>query len=360
VSKPTEDISPWPDWLVKTVPDVQVSLESIAAARNRLWQVAKDDYLYDVVGNRQLNVMTDELVARGILNPKGGWPKYVRLPRELEFAQLNRNAINYRILGAICAAKRMACVQLVDATQRGLSDNSLLVAFMCLRSLLEQIAHFDALVTALQKSLQNDVADKFDEEVYAVLIKAAYATRVDWSLLLSNTGDIDKRKFEYKQQETRADRKADSILNAIDGLTKHIKQTRAVYEALCEFAHPNVGLIFGLTRKLDQHTDAQGVHWMQRALSMDAPVAGVRDISVLFQRVFNVLVDCMKYFECRLIEATEQREVILKTTRVIIRRILEKRPDLILPYSLCPCGGGKKTKFCCGDKEKQRDRSSKI
>lgn len=334
---------------------MQASLERISAARNRLWQVAKEDYPYEVVGNQQINALTDEWVAKGILTPNGEWLRNVRLPREIEFAQLNRNAINYRVLGALCGAKRMACVQLVDGIQRELSHNSLLVGFLCLRSLLEQIAHFDRQVTALEKALQNSDADNCNKEVYRVLVKGAYATRIDWQKLLhSCEGDLLDKSIKYKPKDTRADVTAGSVLDAIDGLTQHIEGTRTVYEALCEFAHPNSGVILALTRKMDQHIDDQGVYWLHKCLSMNAPLAGVKDISVFVQRAFEISARCMVHFESRLVEAIELRRAILKTTQVIIQRMLEKRPDCILPYSLCPCGSGKKTKFCCGAKGKYR------
>src|SRR5687768_4825812 len=80
------------------------------------------------------------------------------------------------------------------------------------------------------------------------LVKAAYAASVNWEkIILGNPDDLlDRKKIKYQPTSNRVDRSVKSVMNSIDELSERIRGTRPVYEMLCEFAHPNVGLILSL------------------------------------------------------------------------------------------------------------------
>src|SRR5438132_10692505 len=100
------------------------------------------------------------------------------------------------------------------------------------------------------------------------------ATRVDWTALAvaKDAEALESTKVQYKPRENREDITSKQVMSLIDRLDKRVKRARAVYEVLCEFAHPNVGLLHSLTRSAKPVLDAQGIGWIRKELSLDPPV----------------------------------------------------------------------------------------
>lgn len=344
----------WPDWVMVAGPDTPSALESISEAYKRVLETVSGGYLYEHVMQLQLNAVYDNAIKQGVMDSEGQILKQnVRLPRDFQAAQCYEGGSAYRIFGALCNTKKMAVVHLIDSVRSSLLSGNLLVALICLRSLIEHIAHFDAAINELRSytvPVSFEEANKVLWEIKGKMVDATYATRVDWEgLVFGETEDVIKRnKVKYKPAENRHDRTADSILHAIDGLSKKVKGIRSVYEVLCEFAHPNVGLVLGLTRSAQAVPDKHGFHWIRKELSLKAPLAVATENGAVLNQIFVKIAECMAHFEALLVEADQQRDKVQQISQVVLHQILSKKRDILDPYALCPCGSNLKVKFCCG------------
>jgi hypothetical protein len=187
-------------------------------------------------------------------------------------------------------------------------------------------------------------------EINGKLLRMTYGTRVDWEGMAA--GDVEallkRGKIKYKRNEKRADYSAEQVMNAIDRLSKQVKETRAVYEIPCEFAHPNVGVMFGLTRSAGPFQDVHGCTWVRKELSALPPVGGVKALAPLLDRILATTAECLSTFEQSLAEAGQQKEKLVKLSQAIVQSVLLKNRNLVDPYAPCPCASGSKVKFCCG------------
>jgi hypothetical protein len=253
----------------------------------------------------------------------------------------------------------MSNIQLLDAASHGMATGSIVVGFICIRSILEHVAQLNSLLSQLRSyevpSNWRDADELLKRKIDLDIAAVAYATRVDWSALVVGDAEdlLNRDKVEYKPQENRINRTAASVLKSIDKLGKSIKGIAGVYDLLCEFAHPNAGLVLGFARSMNHHEDAYGVHWVRKNLSLQPPIGTVEANKPIFRKIFSVLAESLAHLEKLLDEAQREREKILQITQIVVRQTLDSRRDLIIPYSPCPCGSGRKTKFCCSAKGKK-------
>lgn len=343
----------WPDWILAVGPETPSALQSIGDACERFRLSVKGGHVSEQVWQRQLTDLSDDQIDKGILDLKGNWLKPASLPRNVAIGQLYNSGSPVRILEVLIFAKQAALVQLVDMTRVSLAAGSLLVALGCLRSLIEHIAHFDHVIAAIRPYSVPpnwEEANKMLWEVNGKLLTTAYATRVDWgTMLLGETEELlERNKIKYEPNEKRMDHTAKSVMNAIDALTKQVKGTRAVYDVLCEFTHPNIGTLFGLTRSAGPVEDVHGLVWVRKEFSLLPPIGALKELGPAMDRIFATAAECVSYFERTLIEAGQQRDKVLRLAQAVVQRLLLKNRDLIEPYAPCPCASGSKVKFCCG------------
>jgi hypothetical protein len=345
--------SVWPTWLLDLPTDVLASLDQINACSIKLREAIQEVYIYDNIFQRPLTSVIDQLVAAEALDPKTAQiRKPFKMPREIEIMQFYSNGSSYRLLGMLCVTRKMALVHLLDGAISALKSGNLLVAFICMRSVIEHVALLSAVISDLRSLSVSSIFHEANQtlgEIGSKLGKAARATRVDWqAITLSKDSERFKSpNIRYKPRENREDLTSKQVMNLIDRLDKRLKGVRSVYEILCEFAHPNVGLLFSLTQKAEPVLDAQGVGWIRKELSLNPPISFLGDTG-LFAFVFAKMCECLTHFEQSLSQADEEKQKVLQITQTVVRHLIARRRDLLSPYALCPCGGGLKVKFCCG------------
>lgn len=355
---PTSGGITWPGWLLAADKELPRHLHEIQSCRERLRTAVQNGYTYEQVIQRQITSVTDQLISKGIVDPATGErKKNFAVSKSTFVPMLYQNGSALRILNVTCAAKQMVLVHLLDSMISSLATGNLIVALICIRSLIEHVAHFDSLIAQLRPYTVPSGIDDVNNTLWDIngkLVKAAYATRVDWPVLAGSASETKllSKKLKYKPAQNRADVSAEQILNAIDDLGKRVKEIRSAYEILCEFAHPNVGLLLGLTKSAEPVLDKEGVGWIRKKLSLEAPVDFVTAMAPAFCHIFAKVSECLIYFNELLLEADVQRKKILQITQKNLRQALRNMPDALNPYATCPCGSGAKVRFCCGSTKK--------
>ncbi len=266
-----------------------------------------------------------------------------------------------RLLKAFTGIRILGVAILTEEFLRSLISGNLLIPLICCRSSLEHIASYNAIMTELHSlpvrndisGVQHDLAQKSD-----LLRQRLFARRVDWMELLSDPDKASQRKnIRYTAEEHHVDLSAEQILKDIDALDKIIKGTRSWYEVLCEFAHPNVGVVLSFTQSTNHYVDTNGLSWTEHRFSR-SPFASLQELRQILDRVLEVYTQCISRFLHLLQEslpsmltitnaqakATTQELLIcqLMTNEGTIRLI--EHVDLESP---CPCGSELKIKHCC-------------
>lgn len=361
-TKPTSDSqASWPDWILQLDLEITTALNSISSIHERLRATVQGGYSYKQVLQKQINAPFDKMAAEGVisneiidslLGPSRKLNKSIALPRDFVAALICDMSSAYQTLATMTFASVLAITRLLDGVSRGVGARDLLVPFVCLRVVIEHIAHY---LTVIQKLRPYAVPDSPEEacrvlsEINKVLVQASYATRVDWDALVGSDAQehIERKRIAYKPEENREDREAKSILGAIDSLDKAVKGTRAVYEMLCEFAHPNVGTLLLFTESVDPSVDKQGVWWVNKRLGPDTPLEFLKNCRVPCHSLFQKTERCLAHFDMLQGEGSKQRQKVLAVTQKVVRHLHGSNKGLLDLYSPCPCGSDKKLKFCC-------------
>jgi hypothetical protein len=352
----------WPDWLAALDLKLADTLASMGSAHERLRASVAAGYDYQLVLQAKLNAVTDQMVKEGVMSrdshdsPMGPTKRLLKpiVPNAaLVAAQTAQNSASYRILGTLSYTCRLAVTKLLDGHRQGILIGDMLVPMVCIRGAIEHIAHYHAVIHKLRPytvPVTFEDGNRTLMEIFTLLIKSNYGTRIDWKHLL--TADIDKpldaESLKYKREENRADRESKSIMSAIDLLGKTVKGTRAVYDVLCEFSHPNVGNLLLFTESAGPATDAHGVHCVKKHLSPQVPSGFLQEAVPVVCRIYEQAELCLRHLESLLEEGTKEREKVLKITQVVVSRLVSRNRSAFDAYATCPCGSGKKVKFCCG------------
>jgi len=344
----------WPEWLMTAAPEMTSSLSIIADICETIRQLVKEGHISEQVMQSQFNAVSDQMIKNKVISPDGKiLDKNITLSKEFTALVIYNNMGAFQILKLFVYSKEMTLVHLIDATISAICAGNLLVSFICLRSVLENISIFDFAIDELRPySIPESTAAANERlgEIRGKLINVTYSTRVDWEgMLMGDSAQlIEKNKIKYKSNELRHDRTSKTILDSIDHLNKKVKGTRAVYEILCEFAHPNVGLVLGLTQSISTIQDKHGFNWVRRKISLDPPISTIKDMSKVINQIMSITAKCVKHFQILLTDADEQIYKVQKIIQMLLHPVLSKNKDILDPYSICPCGSGKKIKFCCG------------
>jgi hypothetical protein len=226
-----------------------------------------------------------------------------------------------------------------------------------LRSLMERIAHLHFLTKRVYAKLQ--VAQE-SYDVHPLLSSlnidddmrnALYGTTVKWNEVAAKPLEaIDLEKELGKRlKEDFGIHFATQILNKIDALNKSVPGTRAAYEILCDYLHPNVGDLFAVTSSYVEDTDRFGVKHLIRDIYVgQRSFDGTTADRVILDRIYDLFAKLIEisaddYRRCKLLDAT-----LSDWARSYTKEILKNNKHTFKKSDLCPCSSGKRVFACCG------------
>lgn len=344
----------WPDWIKKAGTAVLPALKHIAECHERLLREEKDGYSHVYVRQDQVLHYQDAMLADGIIDLSGKiLKKNVEVPKTFRLVRMYVFGSPVRLFRLLVHTKKLALIHLLTAARNSAHDGNLLVVLICFRSIIEHVAHFYDVLKDIQKfTLPSNPEEVtlFNVQIDSMLAERLFATRINWDGLLNGSVEevlAKKGKFEYKERDDRLDRTANQILNSVDLLSKKIRGLRGVYELLCEFAHPNVGVLFSLCVSAEPIQDKQGVHWVRKHIGLEPPGSLVEATGKVFSEIIERVDECLQQFELSLEESKEEERKIQTICQLGVREALRVQRNLLDPYDECPCASGVKLKFCC-------------
>jgi hypothetical protein len=352
------------DWESASSAELRASIAGIRESAKILSEKTSEDFRYSVIFQQQINRFTDELLRDGTMlretidTPMGPTRKITRqpnLPPQLARAQIYNHArVGTMVRTQVQAALR-AVTQLLRGADFALEECNFHTALVCYRGCIEQVGHLAVVakqLNALTEPTDFDKSCGFLAEAYELMAKRLYGTRVSWiALARGHNFDelIRKDRVAYEEHPDRVNVEAASCLKGVDLLDKTTKGTRAIYNILCEFTHPNVGNLIISTAQASPREDSQGVGWIDKALSNFAVPIVIKQMPQLMEWIFKVVDLVLRDLQDRIVPDLESCEArILKTAQVFTKEMVKRNRNLIDPYAPCPCGSGKKLRFCCG------------
>lgn len=349
-----ESLEAWPSWMLEAGTEIDSSLSCISEIYLRLAHSVADGFTYKNVSDIQKNALLDLMIKEKVVSEEGTVLKHgVYADKEIHLLQLHTAGGALRKLDYLINSKTMTLVQYINASHYCFSTANVQVAFMCLRSIIEHVATFNTIMEEIDKC---NVPSTFDEacnqlkEIENQISRRLYGTRVNWTALI--TGNVDellnsgKGAVAYDPSAARHDLTAEQILKSVDNLAKKVIGIRALYEVLCEFAHPNVGALMSIVESSNHVKDQSGTVWIETKIGLGPPTFISRDLTNLLREILSRVTACLQHFEKLLEMSQEQRCTVINTSQIILRNLLMVK-GLVDPYAPCPCGSRLKTKFCC-------------
>jgi hypothetical protein len=239
------------------------------------------------------------------------------------------------------------------------TDEDDLLAFLwMLRTLLERFAHINFLVCTVEKKLASENA--FDENASYVNMlaidevskQALYGTLVHWNRIATKSlSEIDLNSDLGKNTKKElGPHAAKQVLDKIDFLEKKIKGTRAAYEVLCEFLHPNVGDLYACTSKYKQSEDRNNVIYIERDISVLGKSDGLtRTVEqVILERICNLICDICDLYESDLDNGVVISKKMVQKLQKSTRSNIRNNRKFFKMHDRCPCASGREAFECCG------------
>jgi hypothetical protein len=291
----------WPIWFTTQSPGLDAVAQRILAALEPLRSEVEKGYECRVVSGSQAVVATDKGIEQGVV-AVDGTIRVPQLPSDVSASEwralIHSNAMPQTVLRSLTFSTTLALVRLIDGLEGGLHRGDVFVPMVCSRTIIEHCAHYRALIRNLNKisaATGFDAENRSLQQYREAILRAFYATRVDWHAVATDgLASLRKRsELQYKADERRINLEAESTMDAIDVLSKTVKRARLAYEVLCEFAHPNVGVMFAVTRTLQRTADSDGVFWIYRSLGDQSPQAFLEQMGELVLDIFETLADAL-------------------------------------------------------------------
>jgi hypothetical protein len=338
-------------WLVDAIAIDSALEANFEEAHVRLANVVSAGLEYLSPANQPFH----DITGRTVDCRDGSKPKLlsgVTLTREEIGILVRHNALPRVQHRAFVYANRLAVLRLLGAMRDGFGRDDLFVPLIAFRTILENVGQLLLLnreTTRVPDATDFDTANRAQEGFSGAISKIALGTRIDWDRALTSEMSGSATDIAYAPDPSRADRLSASVLKAVDLVDREIAGTRRLYEILCEFSHPNVGVMLSASRSHDViKRGSDGAIFHRKSLGVGAPLGFIAQVPSFLLQAFRMLGKTLEIHCQAAAVADAENGRILATTQTIIRRLLRAQPFLMEPYELCPCGSAAKTKFCCG------------
>jgi hypothetical protein len=274
-----------------------------------------------------------------------------------DLAMVFANTAHVRQFQASVFVSSIVIRKLVDAIAEAHKRNDLTSLLGQLRSLVERFGHLHYLLDNVSKGLTSAQNKNAEDPFLSSLViglevkNALYGTTVKWNdIAVKNLEEINlDADLGKKTKKDLGDHFAKQILDKIDSLDESRPGTRAAYEVLCEFLHPNVGDLFASTTDYLDFKDRFGIHHIVRHIVMDekphqrstADRVVLAKIYVHFAQLARL---CMDDFE----KCIEVDRTLTKYVTDYTRMILKENKGVLRKQDFCLCSSGERIFRCCG------------
>ena len=344
----------WPKWLGQLDPEMRTILDSIDRHREWLASQCAESHVYKRLGQTQIHQF-EELGKKS-----GAFKQYVdgkranfdvltkmQVPPELLRAMVFNISQRHHTLEAYSYAKKVACQKLLEEMPVVIESGDLFTAFTAMKALFENFGDMSLLVKAFSEVKPGSDAHMTGER-YDDILNKELSSGIDWTKL----SKTDLRKVDdLRSIRSFVDSNRDDehlALKDVAAFAKRLKSITAAYAVLSEFVSPRVGTLWLVYEDSQSMQDGHKTQWNRNKLGPGFPRIIADQMKPVIVQMFGVLNDALE--QCQLLdkELLEAGALIDTITRDETRTWLWKFPELFDKHEDCPCGSGKRVKFCCG------------
>ncbi len=344
----------WPDWLKGIDPDMERLLAAIDKHRGALEDACRDGHVYRRLGRAQIRQFEDFVEQHRGFRAVGGRRavnfevlKKIQVPQAVLRAAVHNISQRHQELAACIFGRKVVILKMVEAMTDSLGLGNLFSAFAAMRVLLENLGAISLLVERL-----SEVKIPADAHEAGILlddiINREFATQIDWTKVAQS----DLRQVEDPQQLRKAGAPGQTAAREVRewllSLGKRINGVLSVYEVLSEATTPRFGSLWLVYEDSKSMPDRAKTVWNRNKMGTGLPGTMTREMPGTIVQIFGILNGALGIIgqidrEFRDIDAR-----MSAATRDETRTWLWMFPDLFDKHEDCPCGSGKRVKYCCG------------
>lgn len=348
----TSGMKVWPDWLAQLGPGMAILLEAIDRHREELQRTCTSSHVYKRLGQAQI-IEFEQLGQKQAVFGPGKQLKFDVL-KGLGLAQATLRAVVYNVgqrhltLNALLYAKKVFLLKMLAEMPAAFQSGNLFGGFAAIRGVFECIGELHWSVAALA-----DIRSSSDAHWMGTLlddvINIELASPLDWTRVATaefrqyedlgafHTGPVKERNVSYEP------------MKGIRALNKKVKGLMPAYEVLVEFAQPRVGTLWLVYEQSRTVPDRFRTFWHRNQLGIGFPRTMTEQMKPVIVQIFDVLYDCLPVLKQIEKDFSDVDARMAKTTRDEVRTMLWHFPHLFEKHEDCPCGSGKRVKYCCGE-----------
>jgi hypothetical protein len=341
----------WPEWLLTVDPEMGRLLSTIDRHREALERSCASGYIYRRLGQVQVRQF-EELVEknRGFKAATHGKTVNFETLRKLEMPPAMLRAAVYNIaqrhqtVDAYRYCKKVVILKMTEAFSDGLRVGNLFSSFAALRTLLENLGALSLLAETL--SAVKLPADSHDAGmVLDGIVEREFASRVDW---MKVAGTDLRQTEDPRTLRTESTAESQGLAQWLASLGRRLNGAVAAYEVLSEFASPRVGSLWLAYEESKTMPDRARTMWHRNQMGVGFPRALAQEMAPTILQLFGILNGALGIIGQLDKEFQELDAKMARATREETRTWLWMFPELFDKHEDCPCGSGKRVKYCCG------------
>jgi hypothetical protein len=347
-------LSAWPDWLGQLDPQMRALLVSLDQHREWLASSCEESHIYKRLGQAQIRQF-EELGRKS-----GAYKQYVdgkrtnfdilkkmQMPQALLRAMAFNVSQRHHTLEAYRYAKKITSQKLLEEIPVAMQTGDFFAGFAAMKALYENLGDMTQMIKMLSEVKPGSDAHMTGERYDAILNKEL-ASGIDWIKL----SKVDLRQVEDLRSVSSApDSKRDDelmALKAVSSLGRRLKSVPAAYAVLNEFGRPRVGTLWLVYEDSQSMQDGHKTQWNRNKLGPGFPRIMVEQMKPVIVQLFGVLNDALGLLQLLDKEFIDADAKIAGVSRDETRTWLWMFPDMFDKHEDCPCGSGKRVKYCCG------------
>jgi hypothetical protein len=342
----------WPEWLVQLGPGMDILLEAIDRHREELQRFCASSHVYRRLGQAQLQEFDALAEKQGLYGPskqlKFDAVKRAPPPPALLRAAVYNVGQRHHTLKAYLYAKKVFLLKMLAEMPAAFQAGNLFGGFSAIRSVFECLGDMSRAAEALA-----GIKDASDAHWMGKRLDDAISTEcaspIDWARMAT----AEFRKYEdlssFRSDRIKGKDSAQDPMRGIRSISRHVRGLLPAYEVLIEFSQPRVGTLWLVYEESKTVPDRVKTLWNRNQLGVGFPRTVTDQMRPILVQLFDVLYDCLPFMRQLDRDFTEIDARMSKVTQDEVRTMLWHLPDLFDKHEDCPCGSGKRVKYCCGE-----------
>lgn len=349
---PRTTLKAWPDWLVQLGPGMDLLLEAIDRHREELQRACAASHVYKRLGQAQILEFEDLGQKQGLLGPSKEL-RYDALKRQPPPTQFLRAVVynvgqRHHTLKAYLFAKKVFLLKMLAEMPGAFQTGNLFGGFAAIRSVFESMGDLCNAVEALREVKDAKDAHWMGQRLNDT-ISADLSSQVDWARMATAEFRKQDDLGAFLTLPVKGKGGLFDPRKGVQALQRRVKGVLPAYEVLLELSQPRGGTLWMVYEDSKTMPDRARTTWNRNQLGVGFPRTMAEQMRPVIVQIFDVLYESLPVLKQLEKDFAEIDAKMAKATQDEVRTMLWHFPDLFDKHEDCPCGSGKRVKYCCGE-----------